>query len=176
MTHVVLIGYRCTGKTTVGRCIAERAQRAHFDADAELEKNASRSIQEIFAQDGESHFRDLEIKTIEQLVQQPSPAVISLGGGAVLREENRVAISSHIVVWLMASSEAIWERMNADATTEQRRPALTDHDGYREIVELMAQREPLYRENADYSVETVGKSPDEIADEIVSLIGDIPAP
>lgn len=171
MPNLVLIGYRCTGKTTVGKLVAKRLKLSHVDADDALEQRAGRSIRDIFAENGEDFFRDLEVEVIQHLIEN-NHTVISLGGGAVLRRENREVIRSHVTVWLQASAESIWKRMNTDATTGERRPALTGRDGYEEIVELLAAREPLYRECADFSVDTEQKKPAELADEIVDLLGD----
>jgi shikimate kinase len=174
MSNLFLIGYRCTGKTTIGRLVAQRLQWQIEDADDALEKTSGRSIKAIFAADGEPHFRDLEVETIGRL-SQLDQHVISLGGGAVLRAENRAAIQPHRSVWLQASIETIWRRMTGDASNDARRPPLTDHDDYQEIEQLLALREPLYRQCADFSVDTDGKTPDEIADEIVRLIDGAPA-
>jgi len=169
MPNLVLIGYRCTGKTTVGKLVAKELKMAHVDADDALEEDAGRTIRDIFNDDGEDFFRDLETQVIQRLVQRDN-TVISLGGGAVIRDDNRQALIPHRIVWLQATPESIWKRMNTDSTTGQRRPALTDHDGYREIVELLDDREPLYRACAEISVDTEEKSPSEIANEIVGLL------
>ena len=92
--------------------------------------------------------------------------VLALGGGAVLREANRVAISQLTVVWLSAVPETIYSRIAADTKTAAQRPNLTTQGGLPEIQRLLAQREPLYRECADYIVDTEGKSPAQVADEI----------
>jgi shikimate kinase len=175
MSNLLLIGYRCTGKTTTGRLVAQRLNWRMRDADDAVEEAAGRSIHEMFEFDGESYFRDLEVEAVGRLVQLDRH-VISLGGGVVLREENRLAIQPHTCVWLRASIETIWSRMTDDDATLARRPALTDHDGYQEIEQLLALREPLYQQCADFSVNTDGKTPDGIADEIVRLTGGTPEP
>lgn len=169
MSNLVLIGYRCTGKTTVGKHLADKLHMQHVDADEALEQKSHRTIRDIFAEDGEATFRELEVEIIAELMRRSS-TVISLGGGAVLREENRQAIADTPTVWLRANVDTIWQRMHEDSTTSQRRPALTDRDGYQEIVDLLAQREPLYRATATLSVDTEQKSPDQLADEIVDLL------
>src|SRR3990172_4504754 len=121
--QLILIGYRGTGKTTVARRVAELLALACFDADAEVERRAGKSIAQIFADDGEQAFRDLEVQTIAGLIQQRD-AVLSLGGGAVLRAETRRAIASGTVVWLTARPETIHARMTADAKTAAQRPNL----------------------------------------------------
>ena len=145
MTNLILIGYRGTGKTTVGRRLAERLDWAFVDADDAVERAAGKSIAEIFAADGETAFRDLEQQTVAELTQRPN-TVVSLGGGAVLRSENRAAIrAGGTVVWLTASPTTIHARINADATTGARRPNLTSQGGLAEIKQLLHQREAFYR-------------------------------
>lgn len=169
--NVVLIGYRGTGKSTVGRLVADRLGQTFVDADEELERRAGRTIREIFSTDGESGFRELEASLVGELLKHDQ-IVVALGGGAVLREDNRRAIKSaqNRVIWLQASAEALLKRIESDQSTAERRPNLTPVGGLAEIVRLLALREPLYRECADFVVGTEGKTPDEIAAEVVSLL------
>jgi shikimate kinase len=169
--NVVLIGYRGTGKSAVGRMTAERLGLAFIDADEELERRAGRTIREIFAADGESAFRDLESQVVSDLLTRDQQ-VVALGGGAVLREENRRAIvaPNNRVAWLQAKAETVWERIQVDSATAQRRPNLTESGGLAEIICLLNQRAPLYRECAGFTVDTENKSIAEVADEVVSLV------
>ena len=169
--NIVLIGYRGTGKTTVGRLVAEQLHWPLIDADVELERRAGRTIREIFATDGETTFRDLETQVLSDLLQAEGQ-VLSLGGGVVLRPENREQIraANHRVVWLQATVEAIYTRIHGDPTTAERRPALTASGGYEEIVQLLAAREPLYSECAEFIVATAGKTAEQVAAEVVSLV------
>jgi shikimate kinase len=97
--------------------------------------------------------------------------VVALGGGAILREDNRGALKHcQAVVWLTASAETLARRITADSTTAARRPNLTNHGGRTEIVALLAQREPFYRTCATLEVDTEDKEPTEIADEIVAAL------
>ncbi len=167
MTNILLIGYRGTGKSTVGRLFAERLGWAFVDADVEIEAAAGKSIADIFADEGEAAFRDLEQQVVAELVQRDKH-VVSLGGGAVLREENRNAIRrGGQVVWLTASAAAIHARLTADESTPQRRPNLTPRGGLAEIEQLLAEREPLYRECATCDVSTADRSPAEIVECII---------
>lgn len=167
MTNILLIGYRGTGKTTVGRLLSERLNWAFVDSDVDVEAAAGKSIAEIFVEDGERAFRDLEQQVVAELVERDSH-VISLGGGAVLREANRTAIRrAGQVVWLTASPAAIHARLTADESTAQRRPNLTPHGGLVEIEQLLTEREPLYRECATCEVSTEGRSPAGIVDCII---------
>jgi shikimate kinase len=169
--NIVLIGYRGTGKTTVGKHLAQRLQWPLIDADVLLEQRAGRSIREIFATDGEPAFRELESQILAELVTRDAH-ILSLGGGVILRPENRALLKTETqrVVWLQASADSIYARMQGDATTADRRPALTAAGGYAEIVRLLTVREPLYRECADYIISTEQQSPEQVATEIVFLL------
>jgi len=169
--NIVLIGYRGTGKSTVGRLLAQRLGWTFLDADEELERRAGRTIREIFATGGEPAFRDLESAILTDLLAQDG-LVLALGGGAVLRDGNRRVIRSpgNRVVWLQAGAETLFQRICADPTTAERRPLLTAAGGTDEIVRLLAVREHFYRECAEFLVDTEGKEADEVAAEIVSLL------
>jgi shikimate kinase len=161
--NIYLIGYRGSGKTTVARHLATMLWWNWLDADPHLERQAGRTIREIFAAEGEQGFRDLESRVVADLSLY-SQLVIALGGGAVLREENRARIkASGKCVWLKASPELLWSRIEADPTTSERRPNLTSQGGIEEVRRLLAERTPLYEECADLTVETDGRSPFAIA-------------
>lgn len=171
MMNVVLIGYRATGKTTVARLLAERLGWEWVDADVEIERRAGKSIARIFAEDGEPAFRDLEAEVIRDLCGRRR-LVLAAGGGAPLREESRrVMRECGRVVWLKALPETVLMRMSGDSTTAARRPDLTDRGGLEEIVQLLSQREAIYRESAHLELDTEEKSPEGIADEIVDRAG-----
>jgi shikimate kinase len=167
--QLILIGYRGTGKTTVARRVAELLRLACFDADAEVEHRAGKSIKQIFADDGEQAFRDSEVQVIADLVQHDD-SVLSLGGGAVMREETRQAVAPGTVVWLTAQPETIHRRMAEDAKTSERRPDLTPGGGLAEIASLLSQREAVYQACADFVVETDNKSAEQVSQEIVCLV------
>lgn len=166
---LALIGYRGTGKSTVARYVADRLGWSWVDADVELERRAGQTIQEIFAARGEAVFRDLESAVLRDLVAS-GPQVLALGGGVVLREENRMMLaqSPAAVVWLQARPETLQQRLLGDPTTTARRPQLTSRGGIDEIRALLAQREPLYRQCADVALDTEGRTPEQVAEEIVS--------
>jgi shikimate kinase len=165
-----LIGYRATGKTTLARLVAERLGWDWIDADTEIERRAGKSIGQIFAQDGEPAFRDMEAYLTAELCRRDR-LVLAAGGGAPVRPENRRAMrAAGKVVWLTARPETILVRMAGDATTAARRPPLSDRPPLEEIVQLLASREPIYREAADLVVDTEGKRPEEAAAEIVTRL------
>ncbi len=168
--NIILIGYRATGKTTLARLLAEKLGWDWVDADIEIEARAGKSIARLFAEDGEPAFRDLEAEVIADLCRR-SRLVLAAGGGAPMRLESRQAMREcgH-VVWLRARPETIQARMAGDATTAARRPSLTNKAALDEIVHLLATREPVYRELAHSAIETEGKSPEAIAEEILATL------
>ncbi len=165
--NLTLIGYRATGKTTLARLLAERLTWEWVDADVEIEQRAGKPIARIFAEDGEPAFRDIEAQVIADLCQKEE-LVLAAGGGAPLREASRAAMrAAGKVVWLRAEPETILARMSGDATTAGRRPHLTDRGPLDEIIQLMTRREPIYGEAADFQVDTEGKTPEQLVDEIL---------
>ena len=169
-SHLFLIGYRGSGKTSVGRSLSNRLGILSIDTDALVEQKAGRTIRQIFEMDGEPHFRHLESEAIVQAIAS-SPSIISLGGGAVLRDENATLIKrSGKTIWLRASAKTLAARMADDPTTAARRPALSKLSVYDEIEQLLGVREPIYRQLADFTVETEGKTPETIADEIANWL------
>ena len=114
--NVILIGYRATGKTTLAKLLAARLQCDWIDADVEIERRAGKSIAEIFAEDGEPAFRDLEADVIADLCRRDR-LILAAGGGAPLREETRENMRRNgTVVWLIAQPETILRRMTGDVT------------------------------------------------------------
>jgi shikimate kinase len=168
--NLILIGYRATGKTTLARRLAGRLGWSWIDADVEIERRAGKSIARIFAEGGEPAFRQLEAEVIADVCRQDR-LVLAAGGGAPLRPENRQAMRGcGQVVWLTASPATILARMSADATTADRRPSLTGRDPLDEILELLARRDPIYRELAHLVVDTEGKTPEQLTEEILGLL------
>lgn len=165
-SHLILIGYRGTGKTTVGRLLAGRLGVPFVDADACLEAKYGRSIKEVFDTEGEPAFRDKESAVLRELCQRPA-SVIATGGGVIQREENRRLLAeSGFVVWLTADVSTIAERIQADPTTSARRPNLTV-GGLAEIEQLLRAREPLYRACADLEIDAAARSPESLAETIL---------
>lgn len=167
---IFLIGYRGSGKSAVAPELASKLGYDWVDADDEIDHLAGKSIAAIFAEEGEAAFRDLECRVVTDLASRRR-TVIALGGGAVLREENRLAIrSAGPVVWLTAAVDTIVQRLAADAATSERRPNLTAVGGRAEVVAVLAARTPLYRACATFVVDTEGKSIPRIVDEIVAQL------
>ena len=170
---ITLIGYRGSGKSTVAKPLAERLGWDWVDADAELERRAGRTIREIFATDGESEFRRLERNLLVELFGRDRIA-LAAGGGAVLNRDTRSDMQhAGPVVWLTAPVDVLERRINADSTTAERRPGLTAEGGRAEIEQLIAQREPFYRECASLTIAAHTDDPGRIADRIVDALGDV---
>ena len=162
---VTLIGYRATGKSTVGPALAKRLGWHCVDSDVEVEKKTRRTIAQIFADDGEAEFRRLERETIAELVQQTN-LVLSVGGGAILSEETREKLkAAGPVIWLQASVETIVSRLTADSKTEHSRPSLTDYADQRtEVAEVLKLRTKLYADTATIVIDTEELDCDSVTD------------
>ena len=173
--RIYLIGPRGSGKTTVGRLLADRLGWTFVDADDVLEADCGRSIADIFAAEGESGFRAREARVIQGLVRLRQ-TVVACGGGAVLRPENRdVLRSTGRCVWLTGDPATLCRRIQSDPMTATRRPALTELPGPGEIELVVSEREPLYREVAHLTVATDGRSPDAIVSTILSAWSTLPS-
>jgi shikimate kinase len=155
----------------VARLLAERLGWPWRDADAMLEERSGKSVRTIFAEEGEVGFRDREEAVLAELCRQ-EPLVVATGGGVVVRTTNRALLrASGWCVWLRADADTLWQRMCADASTPERRPALGG-GGRAEVVEILRCREPLYRACADLIVETAGRTPEAVAEEILPFSRD----
>jgi shikimate kinase len=166
--NLILIGYRGSGKTTVGRLLANRLGWTFADADERVEATAGKSIAELFASEGELSFRDRESAALAELCAR-SRCVIATGGGAILREHNRQLLKTGgFVAWLTAPPEALWERLQTDPITAARRPHLTLTGGLDEVRALVAARAALYTETADFAVVSDTLSPEAVADAILA--------
>jgi shikimate kinase len=165
---LVLIGYRGTGKSTVGRILADRLGRAFLDCDREIEASSGRPIGAIFAESGEPAFRDWEERIIRELTAADTGAVLATGGGAVLRQANRARLRHFgFVAWLTADPAELARRLQADARGLTGRPALTSAGTLDEIAQVLAARSPIYAELADAVIPTDGREPVEVAEAIL---------
>jgi shikimate kinase len=165
--NLVLIGYRCTGKTTIGRLLAEKLGWPLVDTDTLIQQRAGKSIKDIVAAGGWPEFRRLEREVIADVAAEDRQ-VIGAGGGAILDEANRNALrAGGRVVLLAAAPEIIWQRMKADPKTLAERPNLTDSGGIAEVRNVLAEREAAYQAAGHYAVPTDRYSPDEAAARIL---------
>ena len=165
--NVVLIGYRGTGKSTVGRIVAARLGRSVVSTDVEVVRIAGRGIPEIVAQHGWDYFRDLESQVCRELAGRDG-LVIDAGGGAILRAQNVEALKNRgIFFWLTASGDTIARRIGRDT----QRPSLTGTKSFvEEIQEVLRERTPKYEAVADHIIATDGRSVVQIADEILARL------
>ncbi|MCK6456805.1 MAG: shikimate kinase [Phycisphaerae bacterium] len=164
--NLVLVGPRGSGKTTIGRLLADRLGRAFFDTDDLVAATAGATLREIFARFGEARFRDLESEVIRSLAERDC-CVIALGGGALLRPANSEVLRPRATfVWLRAPIGTLVRRVMEDPQSAAQRPPLTSHGPHEEMARIVADREPLYLAVADRIVETGDRSPAEIAGEI----------
>lgn len=176
---IVLIGLRGSGKTTVGRILADLLDGQCIDADEVIQREAGRqtrracrSISEIFKLEGEEGFRRREREVIAKIALSP-PAVVSVGGGAVLDEANAEVLTKiATVVWLTAPAQVLWERISADPKTAGSRPSLTDLSGVAELEQLATQRFESYERLASQVIDTEGLSPSQVAQAILENLGD----
>jgi shikimate kinase len=162
--NIILVGFMGTGKTTVGRLLAEQTGMPLVDMDAMIEERAGKSINEIFAEDGETHFRTLERAMVRELSAQ-SGQIVSTGGGIVLNPDNIADFEqTGLVVCLLASAETVLERVRHDTT----RPLLAG-DKEAKILQLLESRKPFY-ESITHKIDTNGRpSPVPTAKEIIAL-------
>jgi shikimate kinase len=168
--NLFLIGYRCSGKTTVGKRIAETVDWSFVDADTMLIKACGKSIKDIVDTDGWESFRRMERSTLKQICAQDRQ-VVATGGGVVLNADNIKAMKTGgLVIWLGATAATIRKRMLGDKNTGNIRPALTDRGRIEEIEGLLLERSPYYRSACDFSVQTDNVPVDEIAQSIIKKL------
>jgi len=161
LVNLALIGFMGTGKTSVGRLVAEQLHFEFLDTDDVIQTETGRSIADIFAQDGEPAFRALDRQGVGRLAGWAG-AVISTGGGLPAQPENLAALKLHaLVVCLWASPDKIWERVSH----QDNRPLLNDPDPRAKINELLAAREPFYKQ-ADVLVNTDLRTLSEVAHQV----------
>jgi shikimate kinase len=162
IANLALIGFMGTGKTSVGRLVAEQLHFDYLDTDEIIQTQQDRTIAEIFSADGEPAFRKMEQELVGELAAR-TKTVIATGGGLPMNPQNFVSLKTHaLVVCLWASPEKIWERVK----NQTHRPLLHDADPQKKIRELLAAREPFYRQ-ADVLLNTELRSVREVAQQVV---------
>ncbi len=168
--NIILIGFRGTGKTTIGKMLAQRLGKEFVDADEYLEQKEGKTVKDIFAEGGENLFREIETEIIAELCLSDN-RVVATGGGAILREENvKTLKKSGIIILLEADTDTIYKRIHRDARTEQRRPSLTNRNAYEEIEYLLEYRRPLYDKTADFVINTTSMSAADAANKIITFL------
>lgn len=165
MRNIVLIGFMGTGKSVVGRALAQRLRRRFVDVDERIERTAGRPIRKIFAEEGEAAFRQMERAMIAE-VARADGQVMATGGGAVLDETNLAVLKGNgWLVWLKADPDVILQRIGDPSS----RPLLNVEDPKGRLTELLGLRQATYAK-ADAVVETSARSIQEIVEEIVRLM------
>lgn len=165
--HLVLVGLMGVGKTTVGSRLAEILGWRLVDSDAQVEARTGRTVRDIFEHDGELAFRILETVALREALDAPGPTIVAAAGGVVLAEENRRLLErpNVEVVWLRADPTILAQR----AMTGDHRPLLA-HDPAGVLARMAVDRDPLYREVANLVVDVDGKSPDDVANEVLKVV------
>jgi len=160
--NLALIGFMGSGKSSVGRLVANSLHFDYLDTDQVIEFRAHKTISEIFRQEGEPAFREWERRVVEELLHR-TKTVISTGGGLPTNEANLASLKTHaLVVCLWASPETLFERVR----THTHRPLLEEPDPLAKIRLLLAEREAFYRQ-ADVLVNTEMRSPREVATQVI---------
>ena len=165
--NIYLVGYRCCGKSSVGRLLAGRLDWPFVDTDLLVQAQTGLEIAAIVKTRGWEYFRQLEQACLASVADRRNQ-VVATGGGVVLDAQNVAAMKgSGIVVWLKATADVIRQRMRHDLQTDPQRPALTHGDAHAEIESVLAERTPLYRAAADIELDTDRKPVYALVEELV---------
>lgn len=162
---IVLIGAPGAGKSTVGQILARRLGTAFTDVDQLVEQTAGKSITDIFIEDGEAVFRELEQRLATESVTRPG--VVSLGGGAVMNPTIRSALDGHEVVWLEVSAQQATRRVGLGDS----RPLLAGQGIHSTMVRLLNERLPVYAGVSTVRVDTNNRRPNQVARDILEALG-----
>ena len=161
--NIYLMGMMGSGKSTVGKTLSQQLGKPFIDLDLEIERSTGKTISEIFENDGAEHFRNIESNQL----QQHSDSIVACGGGIILKEENRVIIKENgKAILLTASIPELSNRLSASAN----RPLLTDDNMEETLTKLWLERQLHYLSTADYTIETDGKTPEKITEEILNQL------
>ena len=166
-TSIALIGFMGTGKTAVGKALADKLGKEFIELDFLIEQKAGKTIPEIFQQDGEIAFRELEIEATKKISEKRN-AVIACGGGIVLNKINIDRLGQECLIFnLSASPEVILKRTSDD---EDERPLLKSADKVSHIRELLRFREPFYERAADVKIDTSKLDINSVTEQIISKV------
>jgi shikimate kinase len=170
MTSVVLVGLMGSGKSTVGALIAARTGRIFVDVDAVIEEETGKSVRQLWEEGGEAAYRSLESDAVLRTLRDDAPSVLAAPGGVVLDPVVRAALTGRFVVWLRTRPATLAGRVHPG----DHRPLLGDRPG--ETLAVMAEeRSDLYQHVATATVDTDGRTPDDVADVVIGLLADQPA-
>ena len=166
-SSIALIGFMGTGKTAVGKALAERLGKEFIELDALIEKKAGKPIPEIFAQDGEIAFRELEIAAARAVAWRKN-VVVACGGGIVLNRINIDRLKQEgVIVYLTATPGVIWKRVSRGAGG---RPLLDVDNPRLRIQEMLKFRKPLYEHAADIIIDTSKLDVNSVVEEIIKRL------
>jgi shikimate kinase len=166
--RIVLVGMMGSGKSTVGRLLADRLGWTYRDSDADVEATTGRTVPEIFEHDGEAAFRRAEAAVLAHACQLGTPVIVSAAGGSVLNPDNRRLLTgSGTVVWLRARPETNAQRVGDGAG----RPLL-EHDPAAAMARLYRERAPLYAQVADLVIDVDQLAPTQVVARILAVVGD----
>jgi len=168
--HIILIGYRGTGKSAVGKKLAEKLQMPFYDMDELIEDATGRSIQEMVTENGWAYFREREREMVRKLTAFQR-SIIATGGGAVMDEGNADILKKHgILIWLNADVKTIVGRIQDDLNSKERRPSFSKDGIIQETEDVLKLRIPVYSRLADFSIDTTNKNIDEIVSSICHFL------
>ncbi len=163
---IFLVGYRGTGKTVIGKKLAEKTCEKFLDTDEIITEISGKTIPKIFEEDGEKKFRKIETEALKKSINR-SEKIVSCGGGIITKEENINLLKENGIVFLLkAKPETIYKRIYKDSN----RPSLTNKKPFEEIKYMLKKREKQYEKAKDFEVDTNKKSVEECAEEILEKI------
>ena len=165
MDNIVLIGFMGSGKTSVGQLLAQTLGYTFADTDQLIEEGESMTIQEIFAQNGEGYFRQMETLIMEEVSETMDHTVLSVGGGLPVTPNNHKYLKKcGKVIYLKVNEQTVINRLKGDTS----RPLLSGEDATEMIYKLLALRDPIYRKLADQVIETDDLSVEDIVEKVIS--------
>ena len=165
MKTVVLVGMMGSGKSTVGALVAQRTGRALVDVDAVITARMSKTVRELWEEGGETAYRYLESDVVLEVLRDDTPTVLAAPGGVVLDPVVRAALADSIVVWLRTSPSTLAGRVRPG----DHRPLLEDSPA-ETFAAMAATRSELYRQVATAIIDTDGRAPETVADDVVGLL------
>lgn len=166
MKRIYLIGFMGCGKSTVSDYISRKYGWKQIEMDAQIVSEQKKEIAQIFAEEGETYFRNLETELLKRIASGEEECVVSCGGGTAMRSCNvEIMKRSGRIVWLKAKPETVYQRVK----DTHDRPLLEGHMNVEYIEQLLEKRIPVYESSADLSVDTDGKSPEEIAQAVLCM-------
>lgn len=168
--NIILVGYRCSGKTSVGKALAEELDREFFDTDILIERQAGFSIDLLIEERGWENFREVERQVIEKISVENN-LVVATGGGIVMNQENVKNLKRNgWVIWLQAEETTIKKRMIKDNDIGNIRPPIMGSDSFEEINDILKTRKPLYDSMCDMTVDCNALSIEKIVDSIIKVL------